>query len=77
MVYLYPYHNSGLLQVGLISGSIVLYMILPNLHSACYCGSGGNHLLGLPLIAAINAMVLSRFSVGGVLYLTCIPLLFA
>jgi hypothetical protein len=46
LVYPYPYHTSGLLQVGLISGSIVLYMILHNLHSACYCGGGGNHLLG-------------------------------
>jgi hypothetical protein len=41
-----PYHNSGLLQVGLISGSIVLNMILHYLHSACYCGGGGNHFLG-------------------------------
>jgi hypothetical protein len=45
----------------LISGSIVLYMILHNLHSVCYCGGGGNHLLGLPLITAINAMVLIHF----------------
>jgi hypothetical protein len=37
----------------LISGSIVLYMILHNLHSACYCGGGGNHLLGLPLISQL------------------------
>jgi hypothetical protein len=58
LVYPYPYHNSGLLQVGLISGSIVLYMILHNLHSGCYCGSGGNHLLGLPLITSTNAMFL-------------------
>jgi hypothetical protein len=29
-VYCTPYHNSGLLQVGLISGSIVLNMILHN-----------------------------------------------
>jgi hypothetical protein len=42
----------------LISGSVVLYMILHNLHNACYCGSGGNHYLGLHLITAINAMVL-------------------
>ncbi len=42
----YPYHNSGLLQVGLVSGSIVLNMILHYLHSACYCGGGGNHFLG-------------------------------
>jgi hypothetical protein len=39
-VYLYSYYNSGLLWVGLIIGSIVLYMILHNLHSACYCGGG-------------------------------------
>ncbi len=61
----------------LISSSIVLYMILHSLHSACYCGGGGNHLLGLHLITAINAMVSSRFWVGGVLYSTCIPLLLA
>jgi hypothetical protein len=54
----YPYPYSGLLQVGLISGSILLYMILHNLHSACYCGSGGNHLLGLPLTTAMYAMFL-------------------
>ncbi len=42
----------------LISGSIVLYMILHDLHCACYCGSGDKHLLGLPLITAINAMFL-------------------
>jgi hypothetical protein len=59
----------------LISGSIVLYMLLHNLHNSCYCGSGGNHPLGLPLITALNAMVLSYggLLVGGVLYLTCIP----
>ncbi len=45
-VYSYPYHNSGLLQVGLISGSFVLYMILHDLHSACYYGGGGSQLLG-------------------------------
>ncbi len=61
----------------LISGSIVLYMILLGLQNACYCGRGGNHLLDLPLITAINAMVLSRLSVGGVLYLACITLLLA
>ncbi len=27
----------------MISGSIVLYMVLHNLHSACYYGGGGNH----------------------------------
>ncbi len=43
----------------LISGSIVLYMIIRNLHSACYCGGGGNYLLGLPLLTAINAMVVA------------------
>ncbi len=60
----------------MISGSIVLYMLLQDLHSACYCGGGGNHPLGLPLITAINAIVLSHSEslVGGVLYLTCIPL---
>jgi hypothetical protein len=42
----------------LISGSIVLYMILHDLQSACYCSSGGNQLLGLSLITAVNAMVL-------------------
>ena len=44
----------------MISGSIVLYMTLHTLHSACYCSDGGNHLLGLPLLTAINinAMVL-------------------
>jgi hypothetical protein len=47
--------------VGLISGGIVLYMILHDLHSACYCGGGGNHLLGLPLITAIHAMFLPCF----------------
>ncbi len=78
-VYPYPYHNSGLLQVGLISGSILLYMILHDLHSACYCSGGGNHLLGLPLTTAIYTMFVpcicffSRFSIGGVLCLTCIP----
>ena len=41
-----PYHYSGLLQVGLIGGSIVLNMILHYLHSACYWGGGGNHFLG-------------------------------
>jgi hypothetical protein len=48
------------------SGSIVLYMYLHDLHSACNCGNGGNHLLGLPLITAMNAMVLlySRSLVG-------------
>jgi hypothetical protein len=30
----------------LISGSIVLNMILHYLHSAHYCGGGGNHFLG-------------------------------
>ena len=70
------WYNSGLLQVGLISGSIVLYMILHDLQSACYCSSGGNQLLGLSLITAVNAMVLlySRSLAGGVLYLSCIPL---
>jgi hypothetical protein len=43
----------------MISGSIVLYMLLHDLYSACYCGGGGNHPLDLPLITAINAMVLS------------------
>jgi hypothetical protein len=42
----------------MINGSTVLYMILHNLHSACYCGVGGNHLLGLALLTAINSMVL-------------------
>jgi hypothetical protein len=41
-----PYHNGGLLQMGLVSGSIVLNMILHYLHSACSCGNGGNHFLG-------------------------------
>jgi hypothetical protein len=44
-VYPYPYHNSGLLQVGLISGSIVLNGLYI-LHSACYWGGGGNQLVG-------------------------------
>jgi hypothetical protein len=46
--------------------SILLYMILHNLHSACYCGGGGNHPLDLPLITAINAMFLPYiwFQVG-------------
>jgi hypothetical protein len=57
-VYPYPYHKSGLLQVGLISGSIVLHMILHKLHGSCYCGGGGNHLLDLPPITAINALFL-------------------
>jgi hypothetical protein len=61
----------------MISGSTLLYMILHDFHSACYCGGGGDHLLGLPLLTAINAMVLSRFLVGGVLYLTYIPSLLA
>jgi hypothetical protein len=43
----------------LIRCSIVLYMLLHNLHSACYCSGGGNHFLGLPIIIAINAMFLS------------------
>ncbi len=60
-----------------ISGSIVFYMILHVLHSACYWGGGGYHLFGLPIITAMNSMVLSIFSVGGVLYLTCIPSLLA
>jgi hypothetical protein len=42
-----PCHNGGLLQVGLISGSIVLNMILHYLHSASYCGGGGNHFVCL------------------------------
>ena len=42
----------------IISGSIVLYIILHGLHSACYCGGGGIHPLGLPLITVINAMAL-------------------
>ncbi len=58
----------------LIRVVLYFYMILHNLHIACYCGGGGNYLMCLPLITANNAMVLSRFSVGGVLYLTCIPL---
>ncbi len=57
LVYPSPYHNSGLLQVGLISGCIVLN-ILHILHSACYCGGEGNQLLGYPLITAIYAMFL-------------------
>jgi hypothetical protein len=59
----------------MISGSIVLYMLLHDLHSACYCGGSGNHPLGLPLITAIDAMALfySGSLVGGVLYSTCIP----
>jgi hypothetical protein len=60
----------------MISHSIVLYMLLQDLHSACSCGGNGNHLLGLPLITAINDKVLpySRSLVGVVLYLTCLPL---
>jgi hypothetical protein len=40
-----PYHNEGLLQVGLISGSIVLNMILHYLLSAFYRGGGGSLFL--------------------------------
>jgi hypothetical protein len=31
-------------------------LILHYLYSACYCGGGGNHFLGQPLITAIEAM---------------------
>jgi hypothetical protein len=56
------------------SGSIILYMILHGLHSACYCGRGGNHHWVYPLSQLLMPWFYhSRSLVGGVLYLTCIP----
>jgi hypothetical protein len=74
-----PYHNSDLLQVGLISGSIVTNMILHN----CIVLVTAAVVVTISLVNPSSQhsshvftvyLVLSRFSVGRVLYITCIPL---